>query len=1094
MIQKSLRVAPKWAFGLVAAVLLMAPTVGLLYAGYTSAQDFNLASDNSNPRGMTWDGTYYRVVDSTDDKVYTYSSSGTSTSAQDFDLDSDNSAPRGITWDGTYYRVVDSADDKVYTYTSSGTHTSAQDFDLDSANDIPEGMTWDGTYLRVLDRGDDKVYTYTSSGAYTSAQDFDLASANYAPRGITWDGTYLRVVDYDERKVFTYTPSGAYTSAQDFDLASANGDPEDITWDGTYYGVVDDSDDKVYTYTSSGAYTSAQDFSLDSANGNPSGMTWDGTYLRVVDDSDDKVYTYTSSGAYTSAQDFDLASYNGDPSGMTWDGTYYRVVDVGDDKVYTYTSSGAYTSAQDFDLDSDNDTPTGMTWDGTYYGVVDVGDDKVYTYTSSGVYTSAQDFDLASANGAGRGITWDGTYLRVADYQDDKVYTYTYSGAYTSAQDFALASANDHSQGMTWDGTYYRVVDVGDDKVYTYEGVMPAFLSHGLQDDLEYGGLFAAAATTVAGDWTCIASPTAQTIRVNNAELTVHGFCAKEAGSGMEVEVHLSSTSNYADLSRFTHVTGHWRVFESGAAAGIYDDVPTDTDDLAFTEEVGGIASSNRLGFGTMAKRVSDDDCAEATDDTGFTCDLPGFENLSAGDQAVLIFGLSDEHNVEFADTPGTPDSVIVSRNSDYTAATVGWTLYDAVTEYQIERVTAVQIDVADASRIEYGDPVIITVTGTQAGIDEYQDNTVQAHRTYQYRVRARGANAASWSAWSDYVFSGATPQPDLRAPGNLELVRGVDSIIASWSAPVGDFDNYTLQRQELVVTQGSSFFGNVISLGDATWLPSTPTTYTDSDIVPDQIYEYRVAAVKSDQVGTYSDWFRIGPVDTSLGSAPTNFGPMEDGRRVFDRYHEFWLGWDAVNRADDYEVEFVSFSLPGPGQSMATHLVTDPTYFVTAGSRIAIRVRARLLDTVACAAAAENRCLSDWTAWNETRFIPQITVEAPDPVDDTQDARTMELRADIEQVVKTAIGPLGGTVNIEVVLDFMVLVIAVVLAGMSVALSWRRGMTPLGIGMGAAILIMVLYVGYRVLGTSVAWPIAAQALVGVAGIVALTRQLGILR
>ena len=324
--------------------------------------------------------------------------------------------------------------------------------------------------------------------------------------------------------------------------------------------------------------------------------------------------------------------------------------------------------------------------------------------------------------------------------------------------------------------------------------------------------------------------------------------------------------------------------------------------------------------------------------------------------------------------------------------------------------------------------------------------------------------------------------------------MRGADSIIASWSAPVGDFDNYTLQRQELVVTQGSSFFGNVISLGDATWLPSTPTTYTDSDIVPDQIYEYRVAAVKSDQVGTYTEWFRIGPVDTSLGRAPTNFRPLEDGRRVFDRYHEFWLGWDAVNRADDYEVEFVSFELPGPGQSMATHIVTDPTYFVTAESRIAIRVRARLLDTVACAAAADSRCLSDWTAWNETRFIPQITVEAPDPVDDTQDARTMELRADIEQVIKTAIGPLGGTVNIEVVLDFMVLVIAVVLAGMSVALSWRRGMAPLGIGMGAAILIMVLYVGYRVLGTSVAWPIAAQALVGVAGVVALTRQLGLLK
>ena len=100
------------------------------------------------------------------------------------------------------------------------------------------------------------------------------------------------------------------------------------------------------------------------------------------------------------------------------------------------------------------------------------------------------------------------------------------------------------------------------------------------------------------------------------------GSAPRKLAAGWRSKCTCLSTSNYADLSRFTHVTGHWRVFESGAAVGIYDDVPTDTDDLAFTEEVGGIASSNRLGFGTMAKRVSDDDCAEATDGTGFTCDL----------------------------------------------------------------------------------------------------------------------------------------------------------------------------------------------------------------------------------------------------------------------------------------------------------------------------------------------------------------------------------------------------------------------------------------------------------------------------------------
>ena len=101
-----------------------------------------------------------------------------------------------------------------------------------------------------------------------------------------------------------------------------------------------------------------------------------------------------------------------------------------------------------------------------------------------------------------------------------------------------------------------------------------------------------------------------------------------------------------------------------------------------------------------------------------------------------------------------------MSRNSDYTAATVGWTLYDAVTEYQIDRVTAVQIDVADASRIEYGDPVTITVTGTQAGIDEYQDNTVQAHRTYHHTAAgpagSRQPGAGAWRRFDNRVLERA--------------------------------------------------------------------------------------------------------------------------------------------------------------------------------------------------------------------------------------------------------------------------------------------------------------------------------------------------
>ena len=349
--------------------------------------------------------------------------------------------------------------------------------------------------------------------------------------------------------------------------------------------------------------------------------------------------------------------------------------------------------------------------------------------------------------------------------------------------------------------------------------------------------------------------------------------------------------------------------------------------------------------------------------------------DLNAGDKRRPCgFPWTTANNVEFADQPTTPESLTVARSSDYTSATMGWTLYDAVTEYEIERSTAVQVNVADASRIEYGDPVTYMITGTQAGIDEYTDSTIEAHRTYQYRIRARGADAASWSAWSNYVFSGAAPKADLPAPANLELVRDSDSVTASWSAPSGDFDNYTLQRQELIVVSGSTFFANVVTLGDDMWLPANSTMYVDTGIMPEQTYEYRVGAVLDDQVGVYSEWFRVGPVDTSLGGAPGDLRIVETGARVFDQRREFWMRWDEIGRADDYQLQVVAYDLTGGGRSLSDHVVTDPTYFRTAFSSEALRVRGRKLDADVCAGADDDRCVTGWTPWYDVSFTPKVS------------------------------------------------------------------------------------------------------------------------
>ena len=174
---------------------------------------------------------------------------------QDWDLHSDNHGPRGITWDGTYFYVVDWIDLKVhvYVYDRDGNHQSDRSFDLDFSNSNPVDIASDGTYVYVVNRAytgpNDRVYAYRG-GSFRTTRSFFLY--NRYPRGIASDGTYLYVADSVDRKVYVYDADGNHQSDRRFDLHADNGSPEGITSDGTYLYVVDGSDDKVYVYDADG--------------------------------------------------------------------------------------------------------------------------------------------------------------------------------------------------------------------------------------------------------------------------------------------------------------------------------------------------------------------------------------------------------------------------------------------------------------------------------------------------------------------------------------------------------------------------------------------------------------------------------------------------------------------------------------------------------------------------------------------------------------------------------------------------------------------------------------------------------------------------
>ena len=231
--------------------------------------------------------------------------------------------------------------------------------------------------------------------------------------------------------------------------------------------------------------------------------------------------------------------------------------------------------------------------------------------------------------------------------------------------------------------------------------------------------------------------------------------------------------------------------------------------------------------------------------------------------------------------TPSAPTRLSASRSADSATATLSWELFGPVSEYEIEREQAITIEAENTATTQYGNTTRFVVEGTVGGVDDYADETVDPRYTYRYRVRARGGKD-SWSSFSGWAISGGQTSVNLEAPANLDVSRAEDnaSVELSWLRPAGDFDAYAVQRQELVVVEGSTIFANPVTLVDD--LSDTTLTYTDSSILPGRTYEYRIAALQDGEVGNYSEWFRVSSLQHQPGrrSAELPPGPQPEAGR----------------------------------------------------------------------------------------------------------------------------------------------------------------------------------------------------------------------
>ena len=403
--------------------------------------------------------------------------------------------------------------------------------------------------------------------------------------------------------------------------------------------------------------------------------------------------------------------------------------------------------------------------------------------------------------------------------------------------------------------------------------------------------------------------------------------------------------------------------------------------------------------------------------------------------------------------------------------------------------------------------PSVFLVSGQFWGVDSFTDTPIEPDKSYRYRMRARrGVN--KWGGWSGYATTFGTNLSDLEAPANVQLSRAHDNseITVSWNAPSGDFDNLTVQRQELVSAEGSTLFANLRTLSGAdcgttedTWLPATAVVCTDSGILPERTYEYRVAAVKNGEPGNYSNWARSSAVSRSLGGAPRNLRLVEDATdRVLADRREFWMRWDPVQGADDYEVEVRTFDASGNG-STESLLYTDPRFFRTAYGRTELRVRGSQASDTICGnddgtLAAGEVCHTDWTPWYEVLFSPRPAAAAARPTP-TPDASIEEFRAKVHQLMDETLDETGADVSNEIALQFASLVGTVAICSVSVAVGWRRqDMRPLAVGMAFSVSVVSMYTASHLFGIPEAWAIGIQSIVMLLGSVAFARQLGAFR
>ena len=167
-----------------------------------------------------------------------------------FSVASEESTPTGIDWNGTYFFITGTQ--RIYGYFENGTFIDSFNFSVSEVSFLnPTDLSWNGTHWWLTSF--ENITVWDSNWVYTGINFVAPGSANY--QGIHDNGTYVFVSESGLDRIYGFFQNGTFISSFNFSVSSEQGSPNQINSNGTNWFLIGQTPNVVHVYHPNWSYT-----------------------------------------------------------------------------------------------------------------------------------------------------------------------------------------------------------------------------------------------------------------------------------------------------------------------------------------------------------------------------------------------------------------------------------------------------------------------------------------------------------------------------------------------------------------------------------------------------------------------------------------------------------------------------------------------------------------------------------------------------------------------------------------------------------------------------------------------------------------------